>query len=152
MPQKKKSSGSKAKAARADKTSDASAKTSAPVGTTSGVGVNETWIRVFEKNEQGDESERLTDEQISEHMKSEFPDARLPMFDHVDIARGKYNRGGFHRKDKSGKTVRPKVRSKAQGFSNRSNASTDRFRGATGGIANKGGSAKHKKDFKSHKK
>ena len=45
-----------------------------PRGVTSGVGVSETWIRVFEQNEQCDEQDRLTDQQISEFMKSEFPD------------------------------------------------------------------------------
>ena len=33
-------------------------KAPAPVGKTSGVGVNETWIQVFERNEEVDEGER----------------------------------------------------------------------------------------------
>lgn len=100
----------KAKAAPKQKAAP-KAKAPAPVGKTSGVGVNETWIQVFEKNEQVEESERLTDEQISQFMKSEFPDLDAKLFDRVQIARGKYNRGGFHKKDKSGNVVRPRIHS-----------------------------------------
>ncbi len=134
--------------AHRDEKKDAAAKPKARVGVTSQVGVSGTWVRVFERNEQ----DQLTDKQISEFMKSEFPDLDAVTFDRVEIARGKYNRGGFHKKDKSGKVVRPKIHSKPYG------AQTDSSTGAR--PAPRSGDAapvkdrvvSHKRDFKSHKK
>ena len=124
----------------------------APVGVTSGVGVNETWIRVFEKNEQVDEKDRLTDEQISQFMNSEFPDQDAKIFGRVEIARGRYNRGGFHKKDKSGKVVRPKVHSKPYGAQDSAGTGT-RTSGPQGdGAPMKESVVKFHKDFKSTKK
>ena len=125
------------------------AKAPAPVGATSGVSVSETWIRMFEKNEQVEEPDRLTDAQISEHMKTEFPDVDVKVFDRVEIARNKYNRGGFHRKDKGGKIVRPKVHSKshaADGFAGNARGSGPL------GLSKQGPVGKHQKEYKSHKK
>ena len=72
-------------AAKADA---ASPKAPAPVGATSGVSVSETWIQVFERNEQVGEHERLTDAQISDRMKAEFPGVDAKLFDRVEIAPG----------------------------------------------------------------
>ena len=123
----------------------------APVGVTSGVGVSETWIRVFEKNEQVDGKDRLTDEQISQFMNSEFPDQDAKIFGRVEIARGRYNRGGFHKKDKNGKVVRPKVHSKPCGAQDSSGTGTRTFAQA-GAAPRKGAVVKFHKDFKSTKK
>lgn len=123
----------------------------APVGVTSGVRINETWIRVFEKNEQVDESERLTDKQITEFMKSEFPGMRAMILDQIGVARSKYNRGGFHKKDENGRVVRPKIHSNPQGLPGGSGASTKHFGGATG-PAKRDSALRHRKDFKAHKK
>lgn len=81
-----------------------------PSGRTSGVSVSRTWVQVFESNATVDEAERLTDAQISEFMEGEFPDLNADSFKRVDIARNKYNRGGFN-KDKKGNPVRPKAHS-----------------------------------------
>ena len=122
-----------------------------PVGNTSGVGVSETWIQVFERNEQGEKSERLTDEQISQFMKSEFPDLDAKFFDRVQIARGKYNRGGFHKKDKNGNVVRPKIHS--QQHTGEGEAGTRKLHRKTAEAEPKRGPVgKFQKDFKSHKK
>lgn len=126
-------------------------KAPAPVGKTSGVGVNETWIQVFEKNEEVDEGERLTDEQISQFMKSEFPDLDTKLFDRVQIARGKYNRGGFHKKDKSGQAQKPKVHSRAHDEAARSGGRKLHPKETDAG-PKQGPVGKYQKDFKSHKK
>lgn len=148
-PKKKKAAkktASKAKAAAPP------AKAPASVGKTSGVGINETWIRVFEKNQQVEESERLTDEQISEFMKSEFPDLDAKLFDRVQIARGKYNRGGFHKKDKSGNVVRPKIHSEPH-EPGRSGTTTRRLHTKEAEVGPKRGPVgKYHKDFKATKK
>ena len=147
----KKASG-KAKKKKPARDSSAPAKPPAPVGVTSQVGVNETWARVFEKNEQADHDERLTDEQISESMKSEFPDLDAKVFDRVEIARTKYNRGGFHKKDKGGRMVRPKFHSEAHdplaGRSGSRRATNPKGEG----MSRRGPVFKHQKDFKSTKK
>lgn len=126
-------------------------KASVPVGKTSGVGVSETWIQVFERNEQAEESERLTDEQISEFMKSEFPDLDSKLFDRVQIARGKYNRGGFHKKDKSGNVVKPKIHSRP--YESEGGATSRKLHRKEAEVAPKPGPVgKYQKDFKAHKK
>ena len=130
----------------------AAARPKAQVGVKSGVGVSETWIRVFEQNEQGDEQDRLTDEQISESMKSEFPDLAAVTFDRVEIARGKYNRGGFHKKDKTGKVVRPKIHSTRHGADDGSSAGARPSSRPTDGAPMRDRVVSQKKDFKSHKK
>ena len=122
------------------------------MGVTSRVGVSETWIRVFEQNEQCDEQDRLTDKQISEFMKGEFADLDAVTFDRVEIARGKYNRGGFHKKDKSGKVVRPKIHSRQHGSQAGSSAAARPSSGPLGVGPVKDRVVSHQKDFKSHKK
>ena len=130
----------------------AAAKPSAPVGVTSRVGVSETWIRVFEQNEQCDEQDRLTDKQISEFMKGEFADLDAVTFDRVEIARGKYNRGGFHKKDKSGKVVRPKIHSGSHDSQAGSSAGARPTSRPPDAVPIKNRVVSHQKDFKSHKK
>ena len=147
----KKASGKSVKKQPA-KESSAPAKPPAPVGVTSQVGVNETWVRVFEKNEQADHDERLTDEQISQSMKGEFPDLDAKIFDRVEIARIKYNRGGLHKKDKSGRMVRPKFHSEAHDPLQGRAGSTRATHLKADGMSRKGPVFKHQKDFKAHKK
>ena len=148
----KRSAGKSAKKKPAHKESSAPAKPPAPVGVTSQVGVNETWVRVFEKNEQAEHDERLTDEQISQSMKGEFPDLDAKIFDRVEITRSKYNRGGLHKKDKSGRMVRPKFHSEARDPLQGRAGSTRATHLKADGMSRKGPVFKHQKDFKSTKK
>ena len=140
--------------AAADKESSAAPKAPPVVGATSGVSVSETWIGVFEKNEQVEEGDRRTDEQISEFMKNEFPGTDPKAFDRMEIARGKYNRGGFHKKDKSGRLLRPKIHSRSHaGLGQGEGDGADRSSGsAKGGASKKETAGKFQRDFKSHKK
>lgn len=121
------------------------------IGTTSEVAVNATWIACFEKNEQVGEAEKLSDEQISAFMQAEFPGLDATQFKHVNIVRGKYNRGGLRRKDKSGRLVRPKIHSKQYSGLGQvldgGKQSSNR-----GGVPGQSATSAHKKDFKSHKK
>lgn len=89
---KKKVAAKKAPAKKAKKESKSEGR---PVGKTSGVGVQETWIGVFAKNETCKKADRLTDEQISAYMHSEFPSKDSKVFDQVQAVRNKYNKGGF---------------------------------------------------------
>ena len=129
----------------------AAAKPRAIVGATSGVGVNATWISVFERNEQGDGPDNRSDEQISAFMIAEFPTLEASLFKHVNIMRGKYNRGGLSRKDKSGKLVRPKIHSKQYAQDGRA-AVGGKQQPTRGGVPGRSATSTHKKDFKSHKK
>ena len=146
----------KAKAAskpRPEKKATTAPKPPAPVGLTSGLTLNDLWIQVFEKNEKVDEKDRLNDDQIAEFMRSEFPSsARSMVLNRIDIARGKYNRGGCHKKNQAGKLVRPKNRSKAHGVATNASPSSRNFRATSSPAANRGGAPRHQKDFKSHKK
>lgn len=121
------------------------------LGKSTGVSVRETWVHVFERNERVDEDQRLTDEQISEFMKSEFPGLDSVSFDRVAVARGKYNRGGFHKKNKNGKVARPKTQSTPHGFVGDSGANRQSpSRSDTAPVQSR--VFAHQKDFKSHKK
>jgi hypothetical protein len=66
-------------------------------GLTFGLGVEKTWVKLFEQNEKCKKAERMTDEQITEFMYAEFPHKTCEVFKHVNGVRGKYNRGGFHK-------------------------------------------------------
>ncbi len=145
MASKKKKKEPAAKSAAAEKSK-------APVGKTSGVGVGGTWVQVFERNEQCDEEDRRTDEQISEFMKSEFPDLDSASFDRVEIARGKYNRGGFHKKDKGRRVVRPKIHSNQHGDQVGQGGGGRHNPRSSGGSPIKDRVVSRQKDFKSHKK
>ncbi len=121
-------------------------------GKTSKLSLNRTWIQVFEKNEQVAKEERLTDEQISQFMKSEFPETQATLFDQIEIARSKYNRGGFHPKDKKGKLVKPKVHSRAHSDDPNQSGSARSLDSQSTGIADQSRTVTHQRDFKSHKK
>ena len=137
--------------AAADSEKKKAAKPPAVVGVTSGVSASATWIQVFERNEQADEKDRLADAQISEFMKSEFPGLDAVTFDRVEIARGKYNRGGFHKKGPKGQVMPPKVHSRAHGSEDAIGETTrNPSKNAGGQMADR--IVAHKRDFKSHKK
>ena len=120
-------------------------------GKSSGLTVREAWVHVFEENQRRAPDERMTDEQISEYMKGEFPDMDSVAFDRVTIARGKYNRGGFHKKDRNGKVVRPKVKSVPHGATDSGDGGAlNPSRDDTTAI--RGRMMSHQRDFKSHKK
>lgn len=130
----------------------ATVKNTSPAGKTSKLGVNRTWIQVFERNQEADEKDRLTDLQISEFMKSEFPDLQVSLFDQVEIARNKYNRGGFHPKDKKGNLVKPKIHSHSH-CDDQEKLAAGRGQDTQGShLADQGHAATHQKNFKSHKK
>jgi len=73
------------------------------VGKTSGVGILQTWSKMFEQNEK----EKLSDKQILQKMKAEFPDqsAKSKIFNSVSAHRSFYNRGILTKS-------KPEVRSK----------------------------------------
>ena len=121
-----------------------------PVGKTSGVSVSRTWVQVFERNATIDEEERLTDEQLVEFMQQEFPDVAPESFKRVDIARSKYNRGGFN-KDKKGNPVRPKIHSEPHEPLGGSSAGKTQTAGE-GGVTQGATVQKFQKNFKAHKK
>ena len=127
------------------------AKPAAVVGATSGVSVSSTWIQVFERNAEAEAKERLTDPQISDFMKSEFPGVDGVTFDRVEIARGKFNRGGFHRKDPKGRVMRPKIKSEQHGGGDHVDAAArNPSKNDSGPMADR--IVAHKRDFKSNKK
>jgi hypothetical protein len=66
-----------------------------PVGKTTMVGVQATWVWVFERNEKAKKRDKWTDERISEFMKSEFPGRESAVFDRIQAMRFKYNAGGM---------------------------------------------------------
>ena len=76
-----------------------------PVGTKSKVGIQETWVKLFEENES--RKSKLTDEQITERLHAEFPGWETTTFSQVQANRNKYNKGGFN------KGVPPKIQSKS---------------------------------------
>lgn len=65
-----------------------------------GLGINRTWCHLFEKNEElwnSNDPEQLgqilSDPEIAEAMKAEFPGRDSKVFDHVSMVRGRYHRG-----------------------------------------------------------
>ena len=122
------------------------------LGKTSKLGVSQTWIQVFEGNAKAEKEKRKTDAQISEFMKSEFPDLQVSLFNQVEIARNKYNRGGFHPKDKKGNLVKAKIHSQSHS-DDPGHLAGGRGQDDQGShIADHGHAATHQKNFKSHKK
>ena len=86
-----------------------------PIGKTTKLGVQAAWIYVLQQNEKVPAKERLTDEQITKFMKREFPGRQTKVFDAVQAARNKLNKGGFgeqsfvsQRYDADGKAVEVK--------------------------------------------
>lgn len=59
------------------------------VGTVSGLGIKETWVKVFEDNFKN----KLTDKQITALMHKNYPDRNSPTFEKPRIHRSMYNRG-----------------------------------------------------------
>lgn len=57
----------------------------------SGRGVNQTWVYLFETNEE--RKHKWTDEDISELLKKEFPKRKSKVFNAVSTVRSRYNRG-----------------------------------------------------------
>lgn len=114
VPRRKKKTKAKAKrsAARKKTTKTQASKggsggpTGRPKGKTSGLGIQDAWAHIFQKNEKASKNKRLTDEQISKWMHKEFPGRGSTVFDHVQGVRTKYNKGGL-----SG-NVAPKTQSK----------------------------------------
>jgi hypothetical protein len=66
-----------------------------PMGRTTGVGVQGTWVMAFDLNAKASKGKRLTDPQISKFMKKEFPGRKSVVFDRVQGVRTKYNKGGL---------------------------------------------------------
>ncbi|MHC5066002.1 MAG: hypothetical protein ACYTG5_18735 [Planctomycetota bacterium] len=130
----------------------AASKSDPRIGKTSQLSLNKTWIQVFEQNEQVEEGKRLNDAQISEFMKSEFPELQVSLFDQVEIARAKYNRGGFHPKDKKGKLVKAKIHSRAHTDEQHQGDSSRNLDAQASSLADHGRTVTHQRDFKSHKK
>lgn len=63
-------------------------------GKTLGLGASETWVYLFERNETLPKAKKLTDEQISKFMHSEFPGRKSKIFDQVQLVRrAYYNKG-----------------------------------------------------------
>ena len=122
-----------------------------PVGKTSGVSVSRTWVQVFERNGTVDKGERLTDQQIVDFMQQEFLDVAPETFKRVDIARSKYNRGGFN-KDKKGNPVRPKIHSEPHEPLGESGAAGKTQTAGEGALTQGSAVQKYQKNFKAHKK
>ncbi len=51
-----------------------------PIGVTTGLPILLAWCYIFQKNEKNATDEKLTDEEISDWMKEEFPGRRTPDF------------------------------------------------------------------------
>ena len=73
------------------------------VGQTWGLGVGETWIRVFEEQP----TEKKTDAEIAEFMIREFPDARAAYFLNVVGVRNRYNTGRLTNTGEDGQSEPP---------------------------------------------
>lgn len=68
-----------------------------PVGKTTGLGIQDAWVHVFEQNSKAKKADRMTDDQISAWMHNEFPGRESKVFDRVQSVRTKYNKGGLTR-------------------------------------------------------
>jgi len=55
------------------------------------MGIQETWAHLFSKNET--QETKMSDKEISDFIKAEFPDRKTAAFNHVPFVRGRYNRG-----------------------------------------------------------
>ena len=75
------------------KTKKTALKSKRPVGKTTGVGVNATWVLIFQKNEKLPTARKLTDAQITKFMQFEFFGRNSKVFETVSVVRGRYNRG-----------------------------------------------------------
>lgn len=63
------------------------------IGKKSKLNVRQTWCKLFADNEKCAKGKRMTDEQITEAIKAEFPDRRPKVFDTPHVVRALYNKG-----------------------------------------------------------
>jgi hypothetical protein len=75
------------------------------LGITTGLPVFGFWAYFFPKNEKASKKDKLTDEQITEFVRAEFPGRKNEVFDHIPGIRRNYNNGMFT------KGIPPKVHS-----------------------------------------
>lgn len=68
-----------------------------PVGKQSGVGIVETWVQLFEANEKAPKAKRMTDDEISKAMHTNFKGRASKVFDAVNAVRSRYNHGALTR-------------------------------------------------------
>lgn len=66
-----------------------------PVGRTTGVGIEQTWGIIFEREEKKAESKRLNDLQITDEMRDQFPGRNSRVFARVAEVRTKWRKGLF---------------------------------------------------------
>lgn len=92
-PKAKAKTKSKAKAKK--KSTGRGGKPGRPKGTTTGLPIQAAWVHIFEQNRKAPKKKRLTDDQISEWMKKEFPGRKSKVFDMVNSVRTKFNKGGL---------------------------------------------------------
>lgn len=78
-----------------------------PLGVTTGLPILLGWCYIFQQNEKAPKEQRLTDEEISNWMKKEYPGRDTPAFDHPARARREYNEGKFTRGTAPVKPSRP---------------------------------------------
>lgn len=62
-------------------------------GKTLGLGIGETWVKLFSNNEKLPRAKKLTDKQISAFMFAEFPDKKSAIFNAVSTVRSRIRRG-----------------------------------------------------------
>lgn len=88
-----------------------------PLGTSTGLPLFMAICYVFQQNEKATKAKKLTDEQISEWLRHEFPGRNTAYFDRVQETRNYYNRGKYtrsvpprlksHRYDSGGTEIDP---------------------------------------------
>ncbi len=80
------------KAAPAPKAAKEKAAPNRATGKTLGLGVQATWVKLFQDNEKRGAT-RKTDAEITKTMNSEFPARKSKVFERVQHVRAQYNRG-----------------------------------------------------------
>ncbi|WP_432799947.1 hypothetical protein [Poriferisphaera sp. WC338] len=66
-----------------------------PRGKTTGLGIQEYWVKLFRQNAYVAKKDCMADAQITAAMKAEFPGRDSAVFDRVSSVRNKYNKGGL---------------------------------------------------------
>jgi hypothetical protein len=69
--------------------------TGRPDGRTLGLGVQATWVELFEQNEKASKTKKRTDGEIAAFMHNEFKGRDSKVFDQVQLVRTRYNKGGL---------------------------------------------------------
>jgi hypothetical protein len=77
------------------KTTETGRPIGSPLGVTTGLPIFGFWCWLFAKNEKLPMSERLTDEQITDAVRGEFPGRNSEVFNHIPGIRRNYNNGMF---------------------------------------------------------